>query len=191
MTLAMADLTGFQRDVLAATRHAHLDGGAPNGQTIKAVLEEHGYETLQSGRFYPTLDDLVNFGLLEKRQNPEDKSANHYEITTGTTISSKRDASFSIRSNTTLPTTTDERHCWQACRDDHRPTQCGIGRTSRPCHAITRPARTINPETTANRRTTTTTPRSVAPRNAPTRSATGPSPGYTIWAGLPRTSPNE
>lgn len=81
MTLVMADLTGFQRDVLAATRHAHSDGGVPNGQAIKAVLEEHGYETIQSGRFYPTLDDLVSLGLLEKRQNPEDKRANYYKIT--------------------------------------------------------------------------------------------------------------
>lgn len=79
--LAMADLTGFQRDVLAATRHAQTDGGAPNGQAIIDVLEAHGYENIQSGRFYPTLDTLVNLGLLEKRQNPEDRRANYYEIT--------------------------------------------------------------------------------------------------------------
>ncbi|UWG47025.1 Transcriptional regulator, PadR family [Halanaeroarchaeum sp. HSR-CO] len=79
--LSMADLTGFQRDVLVATRHAQASNGAPNGQAIIPILEANGYENIQSGRFYPTLDDLVRLGLLEKRQNPEDKRANHYEIT--------------------------------------------------------------------------------------------------------------
>ncbi|MFB6188994.1 MAG: PadR family transcriptional regulator [Halapricum sp.] len=79
--LTMADLTGFQRDVLAATRHARAAGGPPNGQAIIAVLERHGYENIQSGRFYPTLDDLVNRGLLEKGQNPTDGRANTYDIT--------------------------------------------------------------------------------------------------------------
>ena len=79
--LAMADLTGFQRDVLVATRHAQAAGDTPNGQAIIDVLEANGYDQIQSGRFYPTLDDLVRLGLLEKRQNPEDKRANHYELT--------------------------------------------------------------------------------------------------------------
>ena len=79
--LVMADLTGFQRDVLVATRHAQAAGDAPNGQAIIDVLEANGYDQIQSGRFYPTLDELVRLGLLEKRQNPEDKRANQYELT--------------------------------------------------------------------------------------------------------------
>ncbi|MFB6081824.1 MAG: PadR family transcriptional regulator, partial [Halanaeroarchaeum sp.] len=76
------DLTGFERDVLAATALAtDAKATAPNGQHVMSVLEALGYEEVQSGRLYPTLDDLDADGLLEKAHSTADGRANRYPLT--------------------------------------------------------------------------------------------------------------
>ena len=75
------DLTGFQRDVLAATHHAQSSAKPPNGQDILAILKGHHYDHVPPGRFYPTLNDLVNDGLIEKTPDEDDKRVNRYRVT--------------------------------------------------------------------------------------------------------------
>ncbi|MCL7418867.1 MAG: PadR family transcriptional regulator [Halalkalicoccus sp.] len=71
----MYDLTGFQRDLL------YVIGGLddPHGLALKAELEEY-YETeIHHGRLYPSLDTLVDKGLVEKSQM--DRRTNLYTLT--------------------------------------------------------------------------------------------------------------
>lgn len=63
---AWTDLTGFQRDVLKAIRRCNGDGNIPTGQTIKEYLEPRYMESINNGRLYQNLDELVDRGLLEK-----------------------------------------------------------------------------------------------------------------------------
>ncbi|MFB6085560.1 MAG: PadR family transcriptional regulator [Halodesulfurarchaeum sp.] len=81
MNGSFVELTGFQRDVLAATRIVEQGDSRAIGKTVRHLLEEQGYEEIKSGRFYPTLDTLVERGLLEKRTDPEDERANRYSVT--------------------------------------------------------------------------------------------------------------
>jgi PadR family transcriptional regulator PadR len=74
-TAACADLTAFQRDLLAAV----VREGPCSGQTIKYVLEPSRADEINPGWLYPTLDALVEMGLVTKGR--ADKRTNSYEPT--------------------------------------------------------------------------------------------------------------
>ena len=71
----MHDLTGFQRDCL------YIIGGLnrPHGLAIKEHLEDYYEKDIHAGRLYPNLDELVEKGLVEKRQR--DQRTNAYVLT--------------------------------------------------------------------------------------------------------------
>lgn len=71
----MHDLTGFQRDLLYAL--AGLD--RPKGLDIKDVLDEYYGQSINHGRLYPNLDQLVEKGLVEKGRH--DDRTNAYTLT--------------------------------------------------------------------------------------------------------------
>ena len=74
----MEALTAFQQDALAMV--AILD--KPSGQTIRRNLEVEapaGYDDVGHGRLYPSLDVLVQAGLVSKGE--QDRRTNYYEIT--------------------------------------------------------------------------------------------------------------
>lgn len=74
-TGAVADLTAFQRDILRILdREDHQ-----KGTSIKARLEAYYGITVNHGRLYPNLDDLVEAGFVEKSEL--DKRTNQYELT--------------------------------------------------------------------------------------------------------------
>lgn len=62
MASTLADLTGFQRDLLVAIR----DLAGANGQAVKDVLDEQYGEEINHGRLYPNLDELADKGLIKK-----------------------------------------------------------------------------------------------------------------------------
>jgi len=69
------DLTGFERDLIVEIYHMDQ----PSGQAIRRRMEaEHG-EYVNSGRLYPNLDDLVDYGLIDKGEH--DLRTNYYEVT--------------------------------------------------------------------------------------------------------------
>jgi DNA-binding PadR family transcriptional regulator len=70
------DLSTFQYDLLAATHTLE----PVHGLGIKNHLTtEHGYATVNHGRMYPNLDDLVSRGLVEKAER--DGRTNEYTLT--------------------------------------------------------------------------------------------------------------
>ena len=71
----MHDLTGFQRDLLYVV--AGLE--EPHGLAIKEELEEYYESETHHGRLYPTLDTLVDKGLIDKGQR--DQRTNFYTVT--------------------------------------------------------------------------------------------------------------
>jgi DNA-binding PadR family transcriptional regulator len=71
----MHDLTGFQRDLLVVI--AGLD--EPHGLAIKEELEDYYESTVNHGRLYPNLDELVEKGLVEKGH--KDRRTNVYRLT--------------------------------------------------------------------------------------------------------------
>lgn len=71
----MHDLTAFQRDVLYVI--AGLDE-EPKGLAIKAELEEYYDGEINHGRLYPSLDALVDEGLVEK--GTIDRRTNSYTL---------------------------------------------------------------------------------------------------------------
>ncbi len=71
----MHDLTGFQRDCLYAI--AGLD--SPKGLAIKDELDEYYNDEINHGRLYPTLDRLVEKGLVKK--GSIDERTNQYTLT--------------------------------------------------------------------------------------------------------------
>ena len=71
----MYDLTAFQRDILYVT--AGLE--EPYGLGIKDELDEYYESEINHGRLYPSLDGLVDNGLLEKGKL--DRRTNSYTIT--------------------------------------------------------------------------------------------------------------
>ena len=73
------DLTGFQRDVLEAIATLERDGEEPYGLAIKHDLERDYDQEVNHGRLYPNLNQLVEFGFIEKRQL--DKRTNEYPLT--------------------------------------------------------------------------------------------------------------
>jgi DNA-binding PadR family transcriptional regulator len=70
------DLTGFQRDLLAAIANQ----GDSSGLDIKSHLENaYGIQEINHGRLYPNLDTLVDKGLVEKGE--QDRRTNYYKLT--------------------------------------------------------------------------------------------------------------
>lgn len=83
-TTDLADLTGFQRDLLNAIA---ANGGTPDaddekcpyGLAIKRQIEEwRGYDVTH-GRLYPNLDDLTEAGFVSKHDL--DRRTNGYRVT--------------------------------------------------------------------------------------------------------------
>ena len=71
----MHDLTGFQRDCL----YVIAGLGAPKGLAIKDELDEYYGADVNHGRLYPSLDTLVEKGLVEKGKI--DDRTNSYALT--------------------------------------------------------------------------------------------------------------
>ncbi|MCL9818536.1 PadR family transcriptional regulator [Natronocalculus amylovorans] len=68
------DLTAFQQNILTILAEEPMYGLA-----IKRELESYYGGEVNHGRLYPNLDDLVEFGLVEKSEL--DKRTNQYELT--------------------------------------------------------------------------------------------------------------
>lgn len=64
----MDDLTAFQRDLLYVIAGME-DDPYLHGLSVKNELEEHYSETVDHGRLYPNLDQLVEKGLCRERPN--------------------------------------------------------------------------------------------------------------------------
>ena len=72
----LATMTAFQRDALWALAH-----GAPmKGITLKRTIEEYYEEPVNHSRVYTNLDDLVDWGLVDKSKR--DERTNEYRLTT-------------------------------------------------------------------------------------------------------------
>lgn len=71
----MYDLTSFQRDLLYVI--SGLD--SPHGLAIKEELEDYYITKIPHGRLYPSLDTLVEKGLVEKSE--KDGRTNVYVVT--------------------------------------------------------------------------------------------------------------
>jgi DNA-binding PadR family transcriptional regulator len=70
----MFELTGFQRDLLYTV--AGLD--KPSGQRVLDEINDD-IGTVNHGRLYPNLDDLVEEGYVKRGQ--QDRRTNYYEMT--------------------------------------------------------------------------------------------------------------
>ncbi|MFC7202831.1 PadR family transcriptional regulator [Haloferax namakaokahaiae] len=70
-----ADLTAFQQNILVILAEEPMYGLA-----IKRRLEAYYGTEVNHGRLYPNLDDLVEYGFVEKSEL--DKRTNQYELTT-------------------------------------------------------------------------------------------------------------
>jgi len=84
----LAGRTAFQIDALFAIDHVETNGttremaagyDAPSGQCIRQRLELTRDEDVNAGRLYPSLDELVDDGLVERGQI--DRRTNSYELT--------------------------------------------------------------------------------------------------------------
>jgi len=81
------DHTRFQLDILAVIagyetgryRNQKHSGSEPHGLAIKQTLDARYGETVNHGRLYPNLDDLIDDGLVEKFQ--ADRRTNQYALT--------------------------------------------------------------------------------------------------------------
>lgn len=71
----MEDLTAFQRDLLYAIAGAD----EPHGLALKEELQEYYQSEVTHGHLYPTLDELVDMGLVEK--GSLDDRTNSYTLT--------------------------------------------------------------------------------------------------------------
>lgn len=72
----MADLSGFQRDILTVIAMET----EPHGLAIKYELQrQYGVQDINHGRLYPNLDELVEKGLVSK--GTKDKRTNEYTLT--------------------------------------------------------------------------------------------------------------
>jgi len=69
------DLTGFERDLIVEIYQMEQ----PSGQSILDRLEANHGEDVKHGRLYPNLDDLVDYGLIDKGE--QDFRTNYYEVT--------------------------------------------------------------------------------------------------------------
>ncbi|GAD51614.1 transcriptional regulator, PadR family [Halarchaeum acidiphilum MH1-52-1] len=73
---AMADLSGFQRDLLWRLAECQ----PCNGLEVETLLEEYYGETVNHSHVYANLDRLVETGFVDKRDG-DDARANEYRIT--------------------------------------------------------------------------------------------------------------
>lgn len=105
----MHDLSSIQRDLLYVIAAAN----EPTGPNINDRLSEYYQKEVSAGNFYPTLDSLVNKGLIDKHSDDgctnrytltDDgrdtlQTRRHWENTSNTTISASHDpedASFLV-----------------------------------------------------------------------------------------------
>lgn len=72
---AMAELSGFQRDLLWMLR----EHGPCNGLTVEEALEEYYDDTVNHSHVYTNLDQLTEMGFVDKQ--PGDGRANEYRLT--------------------------------------------------------------------------------------------------------------
>lgn len=75
-TKRLIDLPDYRRDILLALAHS----GPTNGHRIMDVLSALRGEKTNDGRFYPNLNALVDYGLVEKRENEHDKRSHEYAL---------------------------------------------------------------------------------------------------------------
>ncbi|RRJ28502.1 PadR family transcriptional regulator [Halocatena pleomorpha] len=71
----MHDLTAFQRDVL----YVLAGRNEPHGFAIRDELEDYYDKRINTGQLYPSLDRLVEKGLVEKGKR--DQRTNAYTLT--------------------------------------------------------------------------------------------------------------
>lgn len=69
-------LPDYRRDVLLALAHS----GAANGHRIMDVLRALRGDDITDGGFYPNLNALVDYGLVEKRKNEHDQRSHEYAL---------------------------------------------------------------------------------------------------------------
>jgi DNA-binding PadR family transcriptional regulator len=74
-----ADLSAFQRDVLIVLRRLESSDEDSYGLAIKRRLEDRYEEDVNHGRLYPNLDELIEYGLVERGEI--DKRTNRYTLT--------------------------------------------------------------------------------------------------------------
>lgn len=76
--VAYADLSAFQRDVLLVLLRLEPSEEDSYGLAIKRLLEDRYDESVNHGRLYPNLDELIDLGLVERGQI--DKRTNRYTL---------------------------------------------------------------------------------------------------------------
>lgn len=72
---SLANLSAFQRDILWIL----VDEGGERGMVIRRRLESYYGEPVNHGQLYPNLDELVDYGLVEKGRI--DGRTNSYTLT--------------------------------------------------------------------------------------------------------------
>lgn len=73
------NLTAFQRDILVTLRAFAANGHAPKGLELKEVIGSERGKEINHGRLYPNLDDLNEWGLIDKGE--KDARTNEYALT--------------------------------------------------------------------------------------------------------------
>ncbi|GAA4978462.1 helix-turn-helix transcriptional regulator [Rhizobium sp. S152] len=73
------DLTAFEGNVLYALARLQSDGETSYGLAVKRVLQDLYEQEINHGRLYPALDDLAEYGFVEK--SALDKRTNEYVLT--------------------------------------------------------------------------------------------------------------
>ena len=73
------DLTAFEGNVLYAIARIESRRETSYGLAIKGVLQDLYDQEINHGRLYPALDDLAEYGYVEKSEL--DKRTNEYELT--------------------------------------------------------------------------------------------------------------
>jgi DNA-binding MarR family transcriptional regulator len=78
----LADLSGFQRDLLVAFGKLDETDALPaNGQEVQTVVEAVRDERVTHGRHYPNLDALAEAGLIDKHVDAFSRRAHGYSLT--------------------------------------------------------------------------------------------------------------
>lgn len=75
------DLRTFERDVLEAMAELQGEDTLLYGLAIKRRLEDFYDQEVHHGRLYPNLNELVEKGLVEKRERTVDDRTNEYHLT--------------------------------------------------------------------------------------------------------------
>jgi DNA-binding MarR family transcriptional regulator len=78
----LADLSGFQRDLLVAFGRLDETGALPaNGQEVAVAVEAVRDEHVTHGRHYPNLDALAEAGLIDKHVDGLTNRSHGYDLT--------------------------------------------------------------------------------------------------------------